>query len=200
MEHYLAHFISHYGYIGIIIAMVGGIIGLPVPDETLLTFVGYNVHRGEMSYIGSLVSGYIGASVGISVSYLLGVLLGIPFLQKYGPKIHITEKKINYTRRLFNKFGPFLLFIGYFIPGVRHVTAYLAGVTRMPFLKFILYSWSGALIWVFTFITLGRKLGQEWHLVHKYVGHYSRYAILLCLTIFIILLFYMKFRKKRIET
>lgn len=45
--HHLNHLIEHYGYIGIMIALVGGIIGLPIPDETLLTFVGYNVLRVE---------------------------------------------------------------------------------------------------------------------------------------------------------
>jgi membrane protein DedA with SNARE-associated domain len=199
MEHYLHHFISHYGYIGIIIAMIGGIVGLPVPDETLLTFVGYNVYKGEMTYIGSLVSGYIGAIVGISVSYLLGVVLGIAFLRKHGPKIHITEKKLEHTHRLFHKFGPFLLFIGYFIPGVRHITAYLAGITRMPFYKFALYSWSGALVWDFVFITLGKKLGEDWHLVHRYVGHYSKFGLFVLLAVSILVLVYIRFRKKSAE-
>ncbi|MFD3449858.1 DedA family protein [Microbacteriaceae bacterium 4G12] len=199
MEQHLNHIISHYGYFGIILAMVGGIIGLPIPDETLLTFVGYNVYKGNMSYGLSLLSGYIGAITGISVSYLLGSLLRMSFLRKHGPKFHITEEKIDRTHQLFHKFGPFLLFIGYFIPGVRHVTAYLAGVMRMPFYKFMLYAWSGALVWNITFLTLGKTLGKNWHIVHRYTGRYSIYAILCILIISILFWFYVKVRKKKVE-
>lgn len=146
--HYL---ISHFGYFGILIALVGGIIGLPIPDETLLTFVGYYVYKGEMKFLFALLSAWIGSSIGISISYVLGVKLGIPFLKKFGPKIHITEKKINRTQVLFRKIGPALLFIGYFIPGVRHVTAYLAGISRYRFSAFLPLCVFGSIIMEFHF-------------------------------------------------
>lgn len=49
MEQHIGELIAHYGYFGIIIALAGGIVGLPIPDEFLLTFVGYNVSKGVMS-------------------------------------------------------------------------------------------------------------------------------------------------------
>lgn len=93
------------------------------------------------------------ATIGISMSYLLGNKLGTPFLRKFGPKLHLTEKRINTTRKLFDSFSPYILFIGYFIPGVRHITAYLAGINCLPYKKFALFTYSGAVLWGFTFVT-----------------------------------------------
>src|SRR5689334_25318264 len=100
---HLNHLIEHFGYLGIIIALVGGIIGLPIPDEVLLTYVGYNVFQGKLSYIPSLLSAFVGSIGGISLSYYIGYKFGLPLLRKFGPKIHITEEKINRTRNLFRK-------------------------------------------------------------------------------------------------
>lgn len=157
--------IEHYGYLGIILALIGGIVGLPIPDEVLLTYVGFNVFQEKISFIPSLISAWIGSMTGITLSYYLGKKLGLPFLHKFGPKFHITEGKIIRAKSLFNKFGPFLLFIGYFIPGVRHITAYLAGINSYPFERFVIFAYSGAFLWSFTFITAGKVLGENWHTV-----------------------------------
>ncbi|WP_066069199.1 DedA family protein [Neobacillus soli] len=175
---YLNHLIEHYGYFGIIIALVGGIIGLPIPDEVLLTYVGYNVFQGKMSYLPSLLSAFAGACGGISLSYFLGIKLGLPFLKRFGPKLHITEERVDRTKRLFVKFGPFLLVIGFFVPGVRHITAYLAGINSYTYRKFALFAYIGAMIWCFSFITLGRVLGENWIMVETYLSKYSLYLIL----------------------
>lgn len=196
MQH-LNHLIEHYGYFGIIIALVGGIIGLPIPDEVLLTYVGYNVFGGKMPYLPSLLSAFAGACGGISLSYFLGVKLGLPFLIKFGPKLHITEEKVNRTRKLFLKFGPFLLYAGFFIPGVRHITAYLAGINGYSYRRFALFAYSGAVTWCFTFITLGRVLGENWVLVGTYLSKYSIYLIFAFLLG--CLIFYTFWRKKRLQ-
>lgn len=187
--HHLHDLIQHYGYFGIIIALIGGIIGLPIPDEVLLTYVGYNVHQGRMSYVPSLLSAITGACGGISLSYILGIKLGLPFLKKFGPKIHITEQKLERTRKLFAKFGPFLLLIGFFIPGVRHVTAYLSGINNYSYKKFALFAYLGAALWCFSFITLGTILGDHWINIRLFFSRYSKYIILIfligCITLYV---------------
>jgi membrane protein DedA with SNARE-associated domain len=193
---YLNHLIEHYGYFGIIIALIGGIVGLPIPDEVLLTYVGFNVFQEKMSYLPSLVCALAGACGGISLSYLLGIKLGLPFLQKFGPKLHITEERVNRTKRLFNKFGPFLLMIGFFIPGVRHITAYLAGINNFSYKKFAVFAYSGALIWCFTFITLGRVLGGNWTHVESILSKYSVYVLIFFF--FGCILFFTYWKRKRI--
>jgi membrane protein DedA with SNARE-associated domain len=188
--------IEHYGYLGIIVVLIGGIIGLPIPDEVLLTYVGYNVFQGKLKYILSLLSAFSGAAGGISLSYYVGYRFGLPLLKKFGPKFHITEQKINLTKNLFQKIGPTVLLIGYFIPGVRHLAAYIAAINKYPFRKFLVFAYTGAFIWTFTFITLGRKLGQDWKQVETYLAKYSLYLILFIFIIFII--FYYFWKKKRV--
>lgn len=95
--------LGHFGYFGIIIALIGGIIGLPIPDEVLLTYVGYNVFQGKLSYIISMLSAFVGATGGISLSYYIGYKFGVPLLKKYGPKFHITEHKINLPKEFIQK-------------------------------------------------------------------------------------------------
>jgi membrane protein DedA with SNARE-associated domain len=188
--------IEHFGYFGIIVVLIGGIVGLPIPDEVLLTYVGYNVFRGKLIYILSLLSAFLGAAGGISLSYYIGYKFGLPLLKKFGPKFHITDQSINFTKNLFEKIGPPLLLIGYFIPGVRHLVAYIAAINKFPFRKFLVYAYIGAFIWIFTFITLGTKLGQNWNQVEFYVSKYSLY-LMFCLLIILLIFFY--FWKKSVR-
>ncbi|MGZ4161543.1 MAG: DedA family protein [Neobacillus sp.] len=196
MQNQIDYLLEHFGYFGIIIALIGGIIGLPIPDEVLLTYVGFNVFQGKLSFIFSLISAFVGATAGISLSYFIGYKFGLPLLKKFGPKIHITEQKINRTKKLFEKFGPSLLLIGYFIPGVRHLAAYIAAVNSFPFRKFAVYAYTGALMWTFTFITLGRKLGGNWGIVETYMSKYSIYLIMLVLILSIIVYYFWKKNKQ----
>ena len=194
MEQQIDYFIEHFGYFGIIIMLIGGIVGLPIPDEVLLTYVGYNVFQGKLSYIVSFLCALVGSIGGISLSYFIGYKFGLPLITKFGPKIHITEEKINRTRNLFQKVGPLLILIGYFIPGVRHLTAYVAAINSFPLRKFVVYAYSGALLWCFTFITLGRVLGEQWHLVEFYLSKYSIYFIMLLIVLAMV--FYLFWKRK----
>jgi membrane protein DedA with SNARE-associated domain len=194
MEQHIDYLIGHFGYFGIIIVLIGGIIGLPIPDEVLLTYVGYKVFQGTIVYIPSLLSSFVGAAGGISLSYFIGYKFGLPLIKKFGPKIHITEEKINRTQKLFLKVGPVLILVGYFIPGVRHLTAYVAALNRFPLRKFAAYAYTGAFLWTLTFITLGRKLGEDWGVVDFYVSKYSMRLIVLIMILSSIL--YLFWRKR----
>ena len=196
MQH-LNYLIEHFGYLGIFLALVGGIVGLPLPDEILLTYVGYNVFQGRMSYMPSIMFAFLGTCVGISLSYFLGIKLGMPFLHKFGPKIHIYEPNIIKTKKLFSKFGPYLLLIGYFIPGIRHITAYLAGINGYSIKRFTLFAFSGGAFWCITFITLGTYLGPRWKMVHKLVSKYSTLSFFIM--VFIIVLASLFFWKNTIK-
>lgn len=77
MEHFIKNFLEHYGYIGIIITLMGGIIGIPLPDEVILTYVGYAVFKDEMSYVPSLASAFSGAI--IHLKGLLSLPIQVPY-------------------------------------------------------------------------------------------------------------------------
>jgi membrane protein DedA with SNARE-associated domain len=174
-------FIGHYGYVGIFGSLMLGIIGLPVPDELLLIFSGYLISQGNLNYVLTVLVSMIGSFAGMTVSYLVGQKLGYPLLEKYGAKIHITKEKLAHTHRWFQRFGKFAVTFGYFIPGIRHLTAYFAGIGKWSYGRFFLYAIPGALIWVITFITLGTYLGEHWHRVTETIHHY----IWVCLSIIV---------------
>jgi membrane protein DedA with SNARE-associated domain len=157
--------ISHYGYLGLFSLLVLGIVGLPVPDETLLTFCGYLIFKQEMTFPATLLSAFLGSICGISVSYGLGRLVGLYLVRRYSKYLFITPERIDAAHRWFLKRGKWSLPIGYFIPGVRHLTAYVAGASRLELPKFALYAYSGGLIWSTSFILLGYFLGDQWQYV-----------------------------------
>ncbi|UPW83080.1 DedA family protein [Lysinibacillus sp. Ag94] len=197
MAHHVQSLIEHYGYFGIILILIGGIVGLPLPDEIFLTYVGYSVYRETLAHIPALISAMIGAAGGITLSYYIGYKFGLPLLRKYGSKVHITEQKIDFTKKLFEKIGPILLLIGYFIPGVRHLTAYIAAINNYPYKKFAFFAYMGAALWTFTFITLGKILGEKWHYVELYLSRYSIYVIVLFIIIMFII--YVVFKRKNLS-
>jgi membrane protein DedA with SNARE-associated domain len=172
LQHKLLWFIAHYGYIGIFGALVLGIIGLPVPDEILMTFSGYLISKGRLHYIPTVIISVLGSFIGMSISYLIGRKFGYPLLEKYGKKIHITKEKLDRTQIWFQRFGKFALTIGYFIPGVRHLTAYSAGISKWSYRSFSLFAVPGAMLWTLTFITLGTYVGRHWRIVTETIHRY----------------------------
>jgi membrane protein DedA with SNARE-associated domain len=177
MDHNLDSFIGDYGYIGIILALAGGIVGFPIPDELLLTFIGYCVSQGRLTYGIALACSFIGSITGITVSYWIGLKLGLPFIKKYGPIMYITEERFELARRLFHRWGVLMLFFGYFIPGIRQVSAIIGAISQISFRKFVLYAYSGGLVWSITFITLGQILGKSWTKVEQYIDEILLYTI-----------------------
>ena len=97
----------------------------------------------------------------MTFQYFLGNKLGMPFIQKYGKYVFLTERKINLTKMWFDKYGYFLIFIAFFIPGVRHFTGYFAGIINLPFRRFAMTIYSGALFWVSFFLIGGYWLGEN---------------------------------------
>ncbi len=157
------HLIKTYGYVGIFSSLMLGIFGLPIPDETILTFIGFLVLKGYFRPVPALVAAFLGSICGITLSYVVGRILGLPLLEKYGKYLHITPERLAQAHQWFTKYGKWSLFGGYFLPGVRHLTALSAGVSGLEYRLFAPFAYSGGLLWVATFLTLGYVVGDEWH-------------------------------------
>ncbi len=161
--------VMQYGYAALFALMMFGIIGLPIPDETILTFAGYLVSQHILQLHFTLPTVFLGSVSGITVSYELGKRLGLPFLHKYGSKFSLTEEKLDKVQIWYDRIDAWILVLGYFIPGVRHFSAFLAGVSGLRYRTFALYAYSGALIWSATFVFLGLFVGAEWKIVAEQV-------------------------------
>lgn len=172
MEQQVLHWITQYGYFAIFSLLVFGIVGLPVPDETLLTFTGYLVFKGHLLLPLAFLSAFGGSACGITLSYVLGRTFGLKLIHRYGRYVRITEEHVNKAHAWFVRVGHWGLTFGYFIPGVRHLTAYAAGMSAVEAPQFCLFAYSGAVLWAASFISLGYFLGERWQAVQKNIDHY----------------------------
>jgi membrane protein DedA with SNARE-associated domain len=166
--------VAAHGYWALYLLLALGVVGLPIPDETLLVFTGYLIGRGTLHPVGAFAAAVAGAWTGISGSYLLGRTLGVGAVHRYGKYVHLTETRLAKVHMWFDRIGHWMLFVGYYIAGLRHFTAVVAGMSRVAYPTFIAYAWSGGALWVGSFLTLGYFLGENWlqvaELVHRYVG------------------------------
>jgi membrane protein DedA with SNARE-associated domain len=172
LEHQVLAWIAQYGYFAIFFLLVMGIIGLPVPDETLLTFSGYLIYKGQFSLPLAFAFAWAGSTCGITISYWLGRTFGIALIHRYGKYVRITEEHVQKAHAWFQKVGHWGLTFGYFVPGVRHLTAYAAGMSELEPRPFALFAYSGGFLWVTTFLSLGYFLGERWEAVEKDIHHY----------------------------
>src|SRR5437588_8010634 len=172
MEQHVLAWITQYGYAAIFSLLVLGIVGLPVPDETLLTFTGYLVFKGSLSLLPAFLAAAGGSASGITISYFLGRTFGIKLIHRYGKYLRITEEHVNQAHAWFARVGHWGLTFGYFIPGVRHFTAYAAGMSEVEPHQFALFAYSGSILWTASFIALGYFLGERWQAVQKNVDRY----------------------------
>ncbi len=160
-----------------------GVIGLPIPDETILTFAGYLVSQNNLHLFPTILSSYLGSILGISISFLIGRTFGLNFLHKHGSFFHITEDRIHKTKKWFEGYGEWLFLFGYFIPGVRHLTAIIAGSASTKYSKFALFAYAGGLIWTVTFVTVGFTFGMQWNLVIEQIHKHIIIFVFILLTI-----------------
>lgn len=151
----ITHIIQEYGSIALFFLLVLGIIALPIPEETLLVISGVLMGNGYLNIPFTLLAAYFGSMCGITISYLIGMSVGVYFIHKYGGWIGITEMRLKKISDWFHHYGKWTLVIGYFIPGVRHFTGITAGLTRIEYHQFAFYAYFGAIIWVSTFLSIG---------------------------------------------
>jgi membrane protein DedA with SNARE-associated domain len=196
---FLTSWLEHYGYGVLLIGLFLEMLALPLPGELLMSYTGLLVFEGKLNWFLSLGSGGVGVIAGITLSYWIGYRLGKPFIIKYGSRIHLGEEKLDRVAVWFDKYGEKLLIITYFIPGIRHITGYFCGVTRMPFRNYALYAYSGAIIWVGLFISLGKVLGPKWEQYHRTVNRYLIIFAIVSAIITLLVLVYRQYKRSLIS-
>jgi len=103
------------------------------------------------------------------------------------------------TSKWFESSGNKLLILAYFIPGVRHITGYFSGITKIPYRRFALNAYFGALVWAATFISLGKVLGPNWQKFHSYISRYLIIGSLIISLTFIIIYAYRNHRTQILD-
>ena len=136
---WLTHLLDQYGYIVLFFSLMLELIIIPIPNEILMSYVGFLVFQGKMNFYLSILTGGLGGIIGVTISYWIGSKLGTPLFYKYGDKIHMGPKKIEQISRWNKKYGKRLLLFCFFIPGVRHITSIFSGITRVSFRYFAIF-------------------------------------------------------------
>jgi membrane protein DedA with SNARE-associated domain len=195
MVHFLTNAINQYGYIVLFTALFLELLALPLPGEIIMCYVGFMVFQGHLNWFLSILAGGLGASIGMTLAYWIGFRLGTPFVSKYGRRVHMGPERVDKISEWFAAYGYKLFAISFFVPGVRHVTGYFAGVTRIPFRKFALYTYGGAFFWAATFITIGKLLGPQWEKFHTVVSKYSVIATIGLFVLFILIYMFKRYKQ-----
>ncbi|WP_068781324.1 DedA family protein [Paenibacillus sp. GM2] len=152
-------FITQYGYAAILVLLALGIVGLPIPDETLMLFVGYLASEHILNYFLAIIISFIGSVTGMAITYVIGRRVGSAIIEKCGKWVGLTPKRYDKVKNWFNKYGAWTIVFAYFIPGIRHVSGYMSGISHLPFRKYIVFCCTGALVWTILFISLGYFIG-----------------------------------------
>ena len=158
---FITYFVSHYGYLAILILLLPGVFGIPLPDELLLAFVGYLALQGNLRLIPALAVVVAGAILGITLDYWVGRAAGSKLIKEAGPGYRLRAERFKRLEGQLHRYGGWGLSLGYFVPGVRHWVAIAAGIMKFPLAWFTLIAYTGALAWSLLYILLGYFLGQK---------------------------------------
>jgi membrane protein DedA with SNARE-associated domain len=107
-------------------------------------------------------AGALGCNLGSLVAYEIGCYGGRPLVERYGSHIFLGKHELEMAERFFQRFGSAAVFFGRLLPVIRTFIALPAGITRMPRLRFHIYTFAGSWPWCFMLAWVGMKLGEQW--------------------------------------
>jgi membrane protein DedA with SNARE-associated domain len=176
-----------YGSMALFFLLALGIVALPIPDETLMVISGVMIHQGHLYAIPTLMAAYLGSMCGITLSYMLGKTAGHFIIKRFGKWIGINEARLKKAHDWYEYLGKWTLTFGYFIPGVRHLTGVLAGMTELTYTSFALFAYSGAFLWATVFLSMGYFFGPYWSCVLCFLDDHPLELIVAGISILLII-------------
>jgi membrane protein DedA with SNARE-associated domain len=171
------------GYFGVFFLMLAESCGIPMPSEVIMPFSGFLVVLGKLGFWQIVIIGTLGNLAGSWLAYWIGKAGGRPLMEKYGKYFLIHKRDLDLADRWFLKYGELTVFFGRLLPVIRTYISFPAGVAKMNFKKFSLYTFAGALPWCLLFAWLGVKMGNHWELIREKLHNFD-----LAMAIFAVLL------------
>ena len=157
IQWYLAQ-LDHLGYPLIVLLMAAESSILPLPSEVVIPPAAAS---GKFSVVGIVIAGTIGSWLGATIMYWVARIGGRPLLARYGRYVGISQQKIEGAERWSSKFGSMGIFISRLLPVVRHLIGIPAGIVRMDYRLFSLFTVIGSAIWCAVLCWVGIKMGQD---------------------------------------
>ena len=165
---FIINTISLLGYSGIVLLMAIESASIPLPSEVIMPFSGFLVFEGRFNLWLIALAGAVGCVIGSVVAYWVGMYGGRPLIEKYGKYILISHHDLDLADRWFKKHGDAAIFFSRLLPVVRTYISFPAGIARMRFWHFIVYTFVGSYIWSLGLGYVGLKLGENWEGLKNY--------------------------------
>jgi len=143
----VTHFIVHYGLWFVFGIVCAESAGLWVPGETALIAAGVYAAKGKLSITAVIIVAAAGAIIGDNIGYWLGREGGRRLIYRYQWMARQADRIMPRAERFFEKHGPKAVFFARFFGGVRVTGAWMAGMTRMPWWKFLVWNALGGIVW-----------------------------------------------------
>ena len=160
--------ISYLGYWGIVLTMGIESACIPLPSEIIMPFSGYLVYTGRFNLLWVSVAGAFGCVVGSVAAYWAGVWGGRPFIEKYGKYVLLSHRDLDTAERWFKKYGDWAIFFSRLLLVIRTFISLPAGIAKMNFPRFVIYTFLGSLPWCFVLAYIGKVLGENWQTIKTY--------------------------------
>ena len=192
---FITQLISSWGYAGIYITMTLESTLIPIPSEIVIPFAGFLAYMGEMNiWLIVLVSSFANLT-GSIIAYEIGKYLGRGFIERYGKYVLLNMKHVELVERWFDRYGSLTVLFSRILPVVRTVNALPAGIGKMNFPKFCLYTFVGSIPWNLALVLVGYLLKENWNILEKY----SLYIDILAVFVVAAVIFYIV-RRIRVST
>lgn len=186
------------GYLGIVFLMAIESACIPLPSEIIMPFSGYLAGEGRFSLWGVAVAGAVGCNLGSAVAYAVGAYGGRPFLERYGRYVLLTQRDLEWADRWFARYGEVTVFFSRLLPIVRTFIALPAGIARMNFLRFNIYTFLGSLPWCLGLAWLGWKFGEHWEETIR--PYFQKFDLLIGLLIVAVLVWFVRSRWRELRS
>jgi membrane protein DedA with SNARE-associated domain len=165
-------FIGSAGVVAVFLLMVLESACIPVPSEAIMLFAGFSVSEGELTLFGIVAAGVLGNVVGSWIAYAVGYYGRLDLLEK-NRLIHVSPKHLKWADDWFARYGAATVVFSRMLPIVRTFISLPAGVAKMPFWRFTVYTLAGCLPWVLLLALIGESVGDNWEDWRHKLGYFD---------------------------
>ena len=199
MQEIMLSIMEQFGYLGVFLLIAIENIFPPIPSEAVLLFGGFMTTQAQLNIVIMIIAATLGSLIGGIVLYFVGKIFNKERLKKMisgkiGKLLRLKVEDIDKADKWFDEKGNKTVFFCRFIPIVRSLISIPAGMSEMPFGKFLLYTTAGSAIWNTVLLTIGNQLGENWANMLTVFEQYSHITLIVLAIIFVLggLLFYWK--------
>ena len=202
MENWITEFMSEFGYMSIFLLVALENVFPPIPSEVILTFGGFLTRSTEMSVVGVILFSTLGSVVGAVILYGVGRLLSVDRLERlvdrYGKVLRVKSSDLERARKFFLRYGNKAVFLCRMVPLVRSLISIPAGMSKMRFGFFLLFTTAGTLIWNMVLVIAGALVGDQWENILAFMDLYSHIVyIVLGVVLAAAIVFFLVRRRRR---